>query len=167
MVDALAGITEQDTKVAGLAHEAGKASIIIANKADLVKGLNDGNYGLAFMDYAPILHLSALTGSRVNNLYELINLVYGQSVMRITTGLLNNVLSDATQRVQPPTDKGKRLKLYYMTQVGIQPPHFVVFVNDRELFHFSYLRYLENQIRANFGLDGTPIKFTIREKNGE
>jgi GTP-binding protein len=167
MVDALAGITEQDTKVAGLAHEAGKASIIIANKADLVKSLDDGNYGLAFMDYAPILHMSALTGSRVDKLYELINLVYGQSVMRITTGLLNNVLSDATQRVQPPTDKGKRLKLYYMTQVGIQPPHFVVFVNDRELFHFSYLRYLENQIRANFGLDGTPLKFTIREKNGE
>ena len=119
---------------------------------------------LSYMSYAPILFISALTGQRVNKLYELINRVANQSAMRVTTGMLNNILEDATARVQPPTDKGRRLKIYYMTQVGIQPPHFVVFCNDARLFHFSYQRYLENQIRNTFGLEGTPIKLTIRQK---
>ncbi|MDR2360065.1 MAG: ribosome biogenesis GTPase Der [Oscillospiraceae bacterium] len=166
MIDALDGLTEQDTKVAGLAHEGGKASIITVNKWDLVSGGNGvgKEYIPDFMTYAPSVTISAATGLRVEKLFELINYVYGQSVTRITTGLLNNVLADAVQRVQPPTDKGKRLKLYYMTQVGIQPPHFVVFCNDKELFHFSYRRYLENQIRATFGLEGTPIKMTVRNR---
>ena len=116
------------------------------------------------MSYAPILFISALTGQRVNKLYELINRVANQSAMRVTTGMLNNILEDATARVQPPTDKGRRLKIYYMTQVGVKPPHFVIFCNDARLFHFSYQRYLENQIRAVFGLEGTPIKITIRQK---
>ncbi|MDR3149562.1 MAG: ribosome biogenesis GTPase Der [Oscillospiraceae bacterium] len=166
MIDASEGLTEQDTKVAGLAHEAGKASIIVVNKWDLISGGNGvgKEYIPDFMSYAPSVTISASTGLRVEKLFELINYVYGQSVTRITTGLLNNVLADAVQRVQPPTDKGKRLKLYYMTQVGIQPPHFVVFCNDKELFHFSYQRYLENQIRSTFGLEGTPIKITIRNR---
>ena len=119
---------------------------------------------LAYMDYAPILFISALTGSRVDRLFDAINQVANQASMRITTGMLNDVLADATARVQPPTDKGKRLKVYYMTQVGIRPPHFVIFCNSRELFHFSYQRYIENQIRATFGLEGTPIKLTVRQK---
>ena len=119
---------------------------------------------LSFMSYAPIVFISAMTGQRVNRLFELINFVYGQSAMRITTGMLNNVLEDATMRVQPPTDKGRRLKLYYMTQTGIKPPCFVIFVNNAELFHFSYQRYIENQIRAVFGLEGTPIKIVVRQK---
>ncbi|MDR0819422.1 MAG: ribosome biogenesis GTPase Der [Oscillospiraceae bacterium] len=174
MVDAQEGVTEQDTKIAGLAHESGKASVILANKWDLVKNEklkinneklpDNDDYALAFMSYAPVLTISAATGLRVNKLFELINYVHSQSVMRITTGLLNNVLSDATMRVQPPTDKGKRLKLLYMTQTGIQPPHFVVFCNDKSLFHFSYQRYIENQIRAAFGLDGTPIRMTARNR---
>jgi len=116
------------------------------------------------MPYAPILFISALTGQRVDKLYELINAVNEQSCMRITTGMLNNVLADATARVQPPTDKGRRLKIYYMTQISVKPPHFVIFCNDARLFHFSYQRYLENQIRATFGLQGTPVKITIRQK---
>ena len=119
---------------------------------------------LSYMSYAPILFISALTGQRVNKLYELINRVANQSAMRVTTGMLNNILEDATARVQPPTDKGRRLKIYYMTQVGVKPPHFVIFCNDARLFHFSYQRYLENQIRAVFGLEGTPVKITIRQK---
>ena len=119
---------------------------------------------LGYMTYAPVLFISALTGQRVNKLFELINIVANQSAMRITTGMLNNILEDATARVQPPTDKGRRLKIYYMTQVGVKPPHFVIFCNDARLFHFSYQRYLENQIRAVFGLEGTPIKITIRQK---
>ena len=119
---------------------------------------------LGYMPYAPVLFISALTGQRVDKLYELINAVYEQSCMRITTGMLNNVLADATARVQPPTDKGRRLKIYYMTQISVKPPHFVIFCNDARLFHFSYQRYLENQIRATFGLQGTPIKITIRQK---
>ena len=119
---------------------------------------------LGYMPYAPLLFISALTGQRVGKLYELINYVANQNAMRITTGMLNNVLEDATARVQPPSDKGRRLKIYYMTQVGVKPPHFVIFCNDSRLFHFSYQRYLENQIRATFGLEGTPIRITIRQK---
>ncbi len=172
MIDARDGVTDQDTKIAGLAHEAGKASIIIVNKWDLVeketgtmeKMRKDIMWDLSFMSYAPILFISALTGQRTNRIFELINFVNDQSNMRISTGMLNNVLADAQARVQPPTDKGRRLKIYYMTQTGIKPPNFVIFCNSRELFHFSYQRYLENQIRAVFGLEGTPVRIVIRQK---
>ncbi|MBQ6798339.1 MAG: ribosome biogenesis GTPase Der [Oscillospiraceae bacterium] len=172
LIDANEGVTEQDTKIAGLAHEAGKAAIIVVNKWDLVvkddktmdKVTEEIRRDLGYMPYAPILFISALTGQRVDKLYELINAVNEQSCMRITTGMLNNVLADATARVQPPTDKGRRLKIYYMTQISVKPPHFVIFCNDARLFHFSYQRYLENQIRATFGLQGTPVKITIRQK---
>ena len=172
MIDARDGVTEQDTKIAGLAHEAGKASIIVVNKWDLVdketgtmeKMRKDVMRDLSFMSYAPVLFISALTGQRTDRLFELINYVNDQSNMRITTGMLNNVLADAQARVQPPTDKGRRLKIYYMTQTGIKPPNFVIFCNSRELFHFSYQRYIENQIRAVFGLEGTPIRLVIRQK---
>ena len=172
LIDANEGVTEQDTKIAGLAHEAGKACIIVVNKWDLVvkddktmdKVTEDIRRDLGYMPYAPILFISALTGQRVDKLYELINAVNEQSCMRITTGMLNNVLADATSRVQPPTNKGRRLKIYYMTQISVKPPHFVIFCNDARLFHFSYQRYLENQIRATFGLQGTPIRITIRQK---
>ena len=172
MIDAQEGVTEQDTKVAGLAHDAGKACIIVVNKWDLVEKdgktmdrmREDIRRDLSYMPYAPIVFISAMTGQRVSRLFELINYVREQASMRITTGMLNSVLADAQTRVQPPTDKGRRLKIYYMTQVGIQPPHFVVFCNDKKLFHFSYRRYLENQIRSVFGLEGTPIIMTVREK---
>ena len=172
MIDARDGVTDQDTKIAGLAHEAGKASIIVVNKWDLVeketgtmeKMRKDIMRDLSFMSYAPILFISALTGQRTNRIFELINFVNDQSNMRISTGMLNNVLADAQARVQPPTDKGRRLKIYYMTQTGIKPPNFVIFCNSRELFHFSYQRYIENQIRSVFGLEGTPIRLVIRQK---
>ena len=172
LIDAQEGVTEQDTKIAGLAHEAGKASIIVVNKWDLVdkdhktmKQMTDKiRADLGYMTYAPILFISAKTGQRVNKLFELVCHVYQQSRMRITTGMLNNILADATARTQPPTDRGKRLKVYYITQTGIQPPNFVMFCNDAKLFHFSYQRYLENQIRAVFGLEGTPIRVVIRQK---
>ncbi len=172
MIDANEGVTEQDTKVAGLAHEAGKASIIVVNKWDSIEKddktmdrmRNDVRRDLSYMTYAPIVFISALTGQRVDRLFDLINYVTEQANMRITTGMLNSVLADATARVQPPTDKGRRLKIYYMTQVGVKPPHFVVFCNDAKLFHFSYQRYLENQIRNTFGLEGTPVRLTIRQK---
>ena len=172
MIDATEGVTEQDTKVAGLAHEAGKACIIVVNKWDLVEKdgktmdhmREDVRRDLAYMTYAPVLFISAATGQRVPRLFELINYVHEQSCTRITTGMLNNVLEDAQTRVQPPTDKGRRLKIYYMTQVGVKPPHFVVFCNDARLFHFSYRRYLENCIRNVFGLEGTPIVLTVRER---
>ena len=172
LVDANEGVTEQDTKIAGLAHEAGKACIIVVNKWDLVeketntmdKMTDEIRRDLSYMSYAPVLFISALTGQRVEKLYQLINEVAAMSAMRVTTGMLNNILEDATARVQPPSDKGRRLKIYYMTQVGVKPPHFVVFCNDARLFHFSYQRYLENQLRAVFGLMGTPIKLTIRQK---
>lgn len=175
MIDAQEGVTEQDTKVAGLAHNAGKACIIVVNKWDAVEkdGKTMDTYreqvrtDLAYMTYAPILFISALTGQRVHRLFELINYVNEQSAVRITTGMLNNVLSDAQTRVQPPTDKGRRLKIYYMTQVGVKPPHFVCFCNDARLFHYSYKRYLENQLRSVFGLEGTPIIISIREKGDE
>ena len=172
LIDARDGVTDQDTKIAGLAHEAGKASIVIVNKWDLVeketgtmeKMRKDIMRDLSFMSYAPILFISALTGQRTNRIFELINFVNDQSNMRISTGMLNNVLADAQARVQPPTDKGRRLKIYYMTQTGIKPPNFVIFCNSRELFHFSYQRYLENQIRSVFGLEGTPVRIVIRQK---
>ena len=172
LIDATEGVTEQDTKVAGLAHEAGKASIIVVNKWDLVE--KDGKTmdrmrkevqeGLSFMTYAPILFISAKTGQRVDRLFELIDYVSNQAATRITTGMLNDVLADAQTRVQPPTDKGRRLKIYYMTQVGVKPPHYVIFCNDTKLFHFSYQRYLENCIRNTFGLEGTPIKISVRQR---
>jgi GTP-binding protein len=172
LIDAQDGVTEQDTKVAGMAHEAGKASIIVVNKWDLIekdgktmdKMREDVRRDLSYMPYAPILFISAATGQRVDRLFELIQYVNNQAATRITTGMLNSVLADAQTRVQPPTDKGRRLKIYYMTQTGIKPPHFVCFCNDARLFHFSYQRYLENQIRSVFGLEGTPIKMTIRQK---
>ena len=172
MIDARDGVTDQDTKIAGLAHEAGKASIVVVNKWDLVeketgtmeKMRKDIMRDLSFMSYAPILFISALTGQRTNRIFELINFVNDQSNMRISTGMLNNVLADAQARVQPPTDKGRRLKIYYMTQTGIKPPNFVIFCNSHELFHFSYQRYIENQIRSVFGLEGTPIRLVIRQK---
>ena len=172
MIDAREGVTEQDTKIAGLAHEAGKASIIVVNKWDLVEKdthtmdrmRKDIYRDLSFMTYAPVLFISALTGQRTERIFELVNFVNDQSSMRITTGLLNDVLADAQARVQPPSDKGRRLKLYYMTQTGTRPPHFVIFCNSRELFHFSYQRYIENQIRSTFGLEGTPIRITVRQK---
>ena len=172
LIDATEGVTEQDTKVAGMAHEAGKASIIVVNKWDLVEKddktmarmTEDIRRDLAYMTYAPILFNSAKTGQRVEKLFDLIDYVANQSAFRVTTGMLNTVLADAQTRVQPPTDKGRRLKIYYMTQVGVKPPHFVVFCNDRRLFHFSYQRYLENCIRSTFSLEGTPIILSIREK---
>lgn len=172
MIDANDGVTEQDTKVAGLAHEAGKACIIVVNKWDIVEKDDKTmdrmrqaiRADLAYMTYAPIIFISALTGQRVDRLFELINYVNDQATLRIKTGVLNSLLADATTRVQPPTDKGRRLKIYYMTQIGVRPPHFVIFCNDARLFHFSYQRYLENQIRSTFGMEGTPIRLTIRQK---
>ncbi len=175
MIDANEGVTEQDTKVAGLAHEAGKACIIVVNKWDSIE--KDGKTmdrmrqeimrDLSYMTYAPIVFISAMTGQRVDRLFDLINYVNNQAATRIATGMLNSLLADATARVQPPTDKGRRLKIYYMTQVGVRPPHFVCFCNDARLFHFSYQRYLENQIRSTFGLEGTPVKLTVRQKGDE
>ena len=172
MIDARDGVTEQDTKIAGLAHESGKACIVAVNKWDLVdketgtmeKMRKDIMRDLSFMSYAPIIFISAATGQRTEKLFELINFVNDQSNMRISTGMLNNVLADAQARVQPPTDKGRRLKIYYMTQTGIKPPNFVIFCNSRELFHFSYQRDIENQLRTVFGLEGTPIRIVIRQK---
>ena len=172
LLDAREGVTEQDTKVAGLAHESGKASVIVVNKWDLIeketrtmdKMREDIRRDLSFMPYAPILFISALTGQRVSRIFELVRYVYEQNALRISTGMLNNVLADATARVQPPTDKGKRLKLLYMTQTGVRPPTFAIFCNDRTLFHFSYQRYVENQLRSVFGLEGTPIRLLIRER---
>lgn len=172
MIDGVDGFTEQDSKVAGLALEQGKACIIVVNKWDAVEkdGTTMDTYrkrlmkDFSFMPYAPILFLSAKTGQRVERLFDLIRFVYEQNNMRISTGKLNDILADATARVQPPTDKGKRLKIYYMTQASTCPPTFVCFCNNAELFHFSYQRYLENQIRATFGLEGTPVRFVIRER---
>lgn len=176
MIDAAEGITEQDERIAGIAHEAGRASIIVVNKWDSIPDkdnstVNDYNnkirIALGYMPYAPIIYVSALTGQRVTNLFEHIDYVYNQSVTRITTGMLNDVLRDAMIRVQPPSDKGKRLKIYYMTQIGIKPPTFVIFCNNAELFHFSYQRYIENCLRNTFGFKGTPIKLIIREKGDD
>ena len=172
MIDANEGVTEQDTKIAGLVHEAGKAAIIVVNKWDMIKKdthtmdkfEKSVREGLAYMTYAPVVFNSALTGLRVDKIYETINAAANANSMRISTGMLNNILADATARVQPPTDKGRRLKVYYMTQSGIRPPTFVMFCNSAKLFHFSYQRYLENQLRAVFGFEGTPIKMIVRQK---
>lgn len=172
MIDATEGFTEQDSKVAGLAHEAGKGCVIAVNKWDAVE--KDGKtmqqfkkkleVDFSFMSYAPMVFISAKTGQRLDNLFSLIKSVSNANAMRISTGMLNDLLAQATARVQPPTDKGKRLKIYYMTQASVKPPTFVFFVNSAELFHFSYQRYLENRIRETFGMEGTPIRFVIRER---
>ena len=172
MIDAGEGVTEQDTKIAGLVHEAGKAAVIVVNKWDAVSKdtktmdnfTKSVREGISYMTYAPVLYISALTGLRVDRIYETINAVANQNAMRISTGTLNSILADATARVQPPTDKGRRLKVYYITQSGVKPPTFVLFCNSAKLFHFSYQRYLENQLRAVFGFEGTPIKLIIRQK---
>ncbi len=175
MIDAVEGFTEQDSKVAGIAHEMGKACIIAVNKWDALEkdGKTMDSYrkklmnDFSFMSYAPIIFISAKTGQRIERLFELIKFVDEQNATRISTGKLNDVLAAATARVQPPTDKGKRLKIYYMTQASTRPPTFVCFVNSKELFHYSYQRYLENQIREVFGLEGTPTRFVIRERDGK
>lgn len=173
LIDALEGVTEQDTKIAGYAHDKGKAIVVAVNKWDLPEKETNtmAQYklrvkeGLNFMLYAPILFISAKTGMRIPQLFEKIAYVYEQNKMRVSTGVLNDVLNQAVLRVQPPSDKGKRLKIYYMTQATTQPPTFILFVNDKELAHFSYVRYIENQVRETFGLEGTPLKFIVREKN--
>ena len=175
VIDALVGFTDQDSKVAGYAHEQGKACIVAVNKWDAVdkstgtmeEYTNDLKEKFSFMSYVPFIFISAKTGQRVDKLFELINSVNSQNCMRITTGMLNDVLSYATTRVQPPSDKGRRLKIYYMTQASVRPPTFVVFVNRADLFHFSYQRYIENQIRQTFGLTGTPVRFVIRERDNQ
>lgn len=172
MIDAKEGFTEQDSKVAGLAHEAGKGCVIAVNKWDSIekddKTLQNYRKKLevdfSFMPYAPMVFISAKTGQRIDELFNLINIASNSNAMRISTGVLNDILSQAILRVQPPSDKGKRLKIYYMTQVSVKPPTFVFFVNKSDLFHFSYQRYLENRIRETFGLKGTPIRFVIRER---
>lgn len=175
VIDALTGFTEQDSKVAGYAHEQGKACIVAVNKWDAVEKdtktmeeyTNTLKEKFSFMSYVPFIFISAKTGQRVDKLFPLINSVNSQNSMRITTGMLNDVLSYATTRVQPPSDKGKRLKIYYMTQPSTKPPTFVVFVNRADLFHFSYQRYIENQIRQTFGLSGTPVRFIVRERDSK
>ena len=173
VIDALVGFTDQDSKVADYAHEQGKACIVAVNKWDAVEKdsntmeefTNDLKEKFSFMSYVPFIFISAKTGQRIDKLFPLINSVNSQNSMRITTGMLNDVLSYATTRVQPPSDKGRRLKIYYMTQASTKPPTFVVFVNRADLFHFSYQRYIENQIRQTFGLTGTPVRFVIRERD--
>ena len=174
VIDAEVGFTEQDSKVAGYAHEQGKASIVAVNKWDSIEknGKTMDEYrkklenDFSFMSYVPMIFISAKTGQRVNQLYRMIREVNEKNSMRISTGMLNDILAYATTRVQPPSDKGKRLKIYYMTQASTKPPTFVTFVNRADLFHFSYQRYLENQIRSSFGLEGTPVRFIVRERGG-
>ena len=174
LIDATEGFTEQDSKVAGYAHEQGKGCIVVVNKWDAIPDKTDKTMqeftnklrvDFSFMSYVPFLFISALTGQRVNRLYELVNEVAAQNALRVTTGALNDLLANATARLQPPSDRGKRLKIYYITQASTKPPTFVAFVNRKELFHFSYQRYLENQIRDTFGLTGTPVRFLIRERD--
>lgn len=173
LIDATEGVTEQDEKIAGLAHEAGKAVIIVINKWDIVEKQTNTLEAykkkvyekLAYLSYAPILFISAETGQRVNKLFELINKVNKANTLRIPTGLLNDMLAEAVLITQPPSDKGRRLKIYYMTQVSIKPPTFVIFVNSKQLMHFSYVRYLENHLRKQFDLEGTPVHMIIRERN--
>ncbi len=175
VIDASEGITEQDEKIAGIAHEAGKATIIAVNKWDLVEKENGTaesftkkiENALSYMTYAPILFVSAVTGQRVGKLFEQINYVHNQTNLRISTGMLNDVLADAVSRVQPPSDKGKRLKIYYMTQSSVAPPTFILFTNSIELFHFSYQRYIENCLRNTFGFRGTPIRLILRQRGDE
>ena len=175
MIDAKDGVTEQDEKIAGIAHEAGKACIIVINKWDAIEKdnstvntyNNEVRTALAYMPYAPIIYVSALTGQRVANIYEMIVNAYNEARKRVTTGMLNDLLNDAMTRVQPPSDKGKRLKIYYMTQTSVAPPTFVIFCNSEELFHFSYRRYIENCLRDTFGFAGTPIKIVIRQRGDD
>ncbi|MBQ6795597.1 MAG: ribosome biogenesis GTPase Der [Clostridia bacterium] len=175
MIDGVEGISEQDAKIAGYAHEQGKGTVIVVNKWDAVEkddktmeAMRTKVYEtLGFMQYAPVVFISALTGQRVENLFSNIDYVADQNAMRLQTGALNDVLTDAVARVQPPSDKGKRLKLFYITQASTKPPTFVIFVNDAELAHFSYIRYIENQIRSAFGLTGTPVRFIIRERKSD
>ncbi len=175
VIDANEGITEQDEKIAGIAHEAGKPTVIVVNKWDLVEKDNHttGEFtkrvytALAYMSYAPLVFISAKTGQRVPKLFELIQKVWQNSNLRISTGMLNDVLADAVSRVQPPTDKGRRLKIYYMTQISVAPPTFVLFCNSVELFHFSYQRYIENCLRDTFGFSGTPIRLIVRQRGDE
>ena len=173
MIDATQGITDQDGKIAGEAHEAGKGVVIVVNKWDIVEKETGTleNYKqeiynkLKYLSYAPIIFISAKTGQRVNKLFDLINFVAEQNSLRVSTSVLNQVINEAIAMVQPPTDKGKRLKIFYGTQASTKPPTFIIFVNDKELFHFSYERYLVNQIRKEFGLEGTPVRIIVREKN--
>ena len=175
LIDAVEGITEQDTKIAGMAHEAGKGCIVVVNKWDAIEKdnktmneyLKNVTNTLAYMQYAPCMFISALTGQRIPKLFDTIYGIHQNQTRRISTGVLNDVLFEATSMNQPPSDKGKPLKIYYMTQVSIKPPTFVIFVNDKELMHFSYLRYIENQMREAFGFQGTPLRFIVREKKGE
>jgi len=175
VVDATEGVTDQDEKIAGIAHEAGKAVIIVVNKWDLpetedkdtVKYTKKVYEALSYMTYAPVIYVSALTGQRVVKIFEQINYVFNQSKMRVSTGMLNDVLNEAITRVQPPSDKGRRLKVYYMTQTSVAPPTFVLFCNSAALFHFSYQRYIENCLRDTFGFKGTPIKLIIRQRSEE
>ena len=172
VIDGTEGVTEQDTKIAGYAHEQGKGIIVVVNKWDIVekddKTMQEFRKSfkkdLIFMTYAPSVFVSAMTGLRLSNLFELISFVNEQQCMRIKTGMLNDILNEATAMVQPPSDKGKRLKIYYGTQISVKPPTFVIFINDIKLMHFSYERYIENQIRKVFGFEGTPIRFIMREK---
>ena len=172
MIDALEGVTDQDAKIAGEAHEAGKGVIIVVNKWDeyeketgtMEKYKKDVYNKLSYLTYAPIIFISAKTGQRIDKLFDMINNVAEQNAKRITTGMLNQVINEAIALVQPPSDKGKRLRIYYGTQVSTKPPTFVIFVNKKELFHFSYERYLVNQIRKEFGLEGTPVRIIAREK---
>ncbi len=175
VIDANEGVTEQDEKIAGIAHEAGKASIIVVNKWDTIEKDNNTVQkftkqvydALSYMTYAPLIFVSALTGQRITKLFEHINYINNQAAMRISTGMLNDVLNDATTKTQPPSDKGKRLKIYYMTQASVKPPTFVIFCNDAELFHFSYQRYIENQLREVFGFRGTPVRIVVRQRGDE
>jgi GTP-binding protein len=175
IIDAVDGVTEQDTKIAGYAHEQGKASIIVVNKWDLIEKttgtLEDYRRTimekLAFMPYAPILFISAKTGQRINKIFELINFVSNQASLRISTGMLNDLVNEAVAMVQPPSDKGRRLKIFYLTQTGVKPPTFIIFLNNIELMHYSYERYLENQLRRSFGFEGTPIRFILKERSRE
>jgi len=173
VIDAVEGVTEQDAKIAGIAHERGKAVIIAVNKWDAVEKDDKTIYRvtekvrntLSYMPYAEILFVSAMTGQRLNKLFETIDMVSENHAMRVATGVLNEIMAEAVAMQQPPSDKGKRLRLYYITQVSVKPPTFVIFVNDKELMHFSYTRYIENQIRETFGFKGTPLRFIIRERN--
>ena len=172
VIDATEGVTEQDAKIAGIAHERGKGIIVAVNKWDAVEKNDKTIYEytrklkelLSFMPYAEYIFISAETGQRLNKLFDLIDMVRQNQTLRVSTGVLNEIMTEAVAMQQPPSDKGKRLKLYYITQVAVKPPTFVVFVNDRELMHFSYTRYIENQIRNAFGFRGTSLKFIIRER---
>ena len=175
VIDAVEGVTEQDAKIAGIAHDRGKGIIVAVNKWDAIEKNDKTIYEytkkikdtLSFMPYAEMLFISAVTGQRMNKLFDLIDMVRENQTLRVATGVLNEIMTEAVAMQQPPSDKGKRLKLYYMTQVAVKPPTFVIFVNDKNLMHFSYVRYLENRIRESFGFKGTALKFIVRERSGK